>query len=163
MARDIRAEPRSTEEARRAVEETRGRISATLDAIEGRLVDKKEELKERIALLRPVREEIRSNHWRSLGIAFGAGLLLATLGRREGRRERHDRRLDEEERTALRLWRAERRERLRHTAAEEERRRASSGFGRLRGAVIGAVVAGLSDRTRRALLSQRGSGGQARD
>lgn len=155
-------EPTSTEDARRAVEETRGRISATIDAIEDRLDTKREELKEKLNVLRPVREQIRSHHWRSLGVAFGAGVLLSTLfggeeeeekgERKERRRGRGLETLDESEREALREWRAERKERLARLKARSrmrEHRENGMGFGRIGRTLVSAVVEGLGDRMRR--------------
>lgn len=117
-------EPQSTAEARRAIEQTRGRISSTIDAIEGRISHAREEIKDRLDVVTPLRERIRSNTGLSLGVAFGAGLLLAVLTRGEettkprgkaralARGRGHEEPLDADEREALRHWRKERRERL---------------------------------------------------
>ena len=156
----VQPEPRSTAEARRLVEESRGRISATLDAIEDRLDAKKEELKEKANVLRPIREQVRRHHWRSLGIAFGAGLLLAMMLGGEEEEERERERfgpLDEDEREELRRWREKRRARLEHRLARrreraEARERAGSrgfAFGEYGRMIGGAVLAGLGDRFRR--------------
>lgn len=71
--------PSSTDEARDAVERTRGRISETLDEIEGRLVSKKEQLKARADIARPVRDRVNERPFQAVGIALGAGLLLGLL------------------------------------------------------------------------------------
>lgn len=148
--------PRSTEEARRAVEQARGRISSTIDAIEGRVQEAREGLKERLDVLRPVRDQVRRHGVRALGIAFGTGLALGFLTGGEDRDL-----LDEDERRELRRWRAERRGRLRQREAHEwERqrhrpRRGRSALSQLQGVLISAAIAGLTERGRRMLESRR--------
>lgn len=148
--------PQSTEEARRAVEEARGRISSTIDAIEDRVEEAREGLKERLDVLRPVRDRIRRNGWKAVGVAFGAGLALGLLTGGEDRDL-----IDEDERRELRRWRAERRSRLRQREAhawerrgederEHEPRRERGGVWRgLQGVLVSAAIAGLSERGRR--------------
>lgn len=80
-----RAEPRTVQEARRAVEESRERMSDTLDAIEGRLVAKKQQLSDRMDVMRPVKQRVRSRPWPAVAVAFGVGVLLWKL--RHGREE----------------------------------------------------------------------------
>lgn len=63
-------------DARRAIAETRDRISARLGALGHRVERKKDELKERIDALQAVRARIRERPWAALAIAAGAGLLL---------------------------------------------------------------------------------------
>lgn len=145
-------QPNTIPEARRAIEGTRGRISETLDAIELRIQEKRDDLRDRLDVLRPVRRRIRSHVWPSLGIAFGGGLLFGLL--RRGGRAEHGRTaaLDASERRELRRWRAERRDRL-------ERRRRAGGrrgvtgrrsiFARVGSALGQAVIDGLGDRARR--------------
>ena len=72
----VRAEPRTVEEARRAVEQTRARMSDTLDAIEGRLIAKKDAISQRMDVMRPVKQRVRSRPWPALAVAFGVGMLL---------------------------------------------------------------------------------------
>ncbi len=82
-------DPHSIDEARDALAETRRRIAHDLDVIEVRLRDTTDELRERLDLLEPARRRIRADVWTSLGLAFGAGVLLALLtgqGRRGRRR-----------------------------------------------------------------------------
>jgi ElaB/YqjD/DUF883 family membrane-anchored ribosome-binding protein len=79
-----RAEPQSVEEARRAVMETRDRMSDTLDAIEHRLVSKKQEWTDRMDVV----QRIRTRPWPALAAALGAGVLLWKL--RRGRRGREN-------------------------------------------------------------------------
>ena len=85
-----RPEPRTVEEARRAVEESRERMSDTLDAIEGRLVAKKQQLSDRMDVMRPVKQRVRSRPWPAIAIAFGVGVLLWKLRNHEGHGEREE-------------------------------------------------------------------------
>jgi hypothetical protein len=62
-------------DARADIEATRARMSDTIDEIEGALVRKKEEIRDRLDIVAPVRE----NPWPSMGIALGAGLVLGLL------------------------------------------------------------------------------------
>lgn len=78
-------EPSSSAEAEEALEGTRGRISETLDQLESRLRERKEELKGRADALRPIGRQVESNPWRTLSIALGAGFVL---GRRQAKRRR---------------------------------------------------------------------------
>ncbi len=147
--RTARREPETTEDARRAIEATRGRISATLDEIEGRIGEAREKITARVNVVRPVRNQLREHPLAGVGIAFGAGLVLGLLtGGEEGREERRRRRgmLEEEEREELRRWRAERRERLRDRGGRREIR---SRFGRLAGVVASAAMSGMAVRARR--------------
>ena len=82
-----RAEPRTVEEARRAVEQSRERMSDTLDAIEGRLVAKKQELTDRMDVMRPVKQRVRARPWPAIAIAFGIGVLLWKLRGSHGEAE----------------------------------------------------------------------------
>lgn len=81
-----RAEPQNVEEARRAVMESRDRMSDTLDAIEHRLVSKKQEWTDRMDVVRTMKRRIRTRPWPALAAALGAGVLLWKL--RRGRRVR---------------------------------------------------------------------------
>jgi hypothetical protein len=71
-----RAEPRTVEEARRAVQASRARMSDTLDEIEQRLVSKKQQIENRMDVLRPIKKRVRARPWPALAVAFGVGVLL---------------------------------------------------------------------------------------
>ncbi len=116
---DVAAEPRTVEEARRGLDQTRERISQDLDVIEARLRGAAGDLRERMDLLEPARERIRADVWTALAVAFGAGLAYAVLTapRRDGRRGPLGRML--------------------HSSAR-----------RLPGAVLAGVRAGVADRLR---------------
>lgn len=75
-------EPRNVEEARRAVEDSRERISHTLDSLEVRLLETRERVREKADLARPLRERTRARPWLAVGIAAGVGVLLGLVGRR---------------------------------------------------------------------------------
>lgn len=74
-----RARPRTVQEARREVAASRERMADTLDAIEQRLVDKKQRLEERMDVMRPIKQRVRSKPWASLAVAFGVGILIWKL------------------------------------------------------------------------------------
>src|SRR5690606_29113680 len=134
-------QPTTIEEARREIESTRGRISETLDAIELRLQEKREDLRDRLDVLRPVRQRIRSSVWPSLGIAFGTGVALGMLRRGGGRKARRGAHLSAAEREQLRRWRAERRHRLEQRARTRGRHGGGrSVVARLRSALGQAVI-----------------------
>ncbi len=78
-ARTATTDPHSIEEARDAIAATRQRIARDLDVIEDRLRGTADELRERLDLLEPARTRIRADVWTSLGVAFGAGVLVALL------------------------------------------------------------------------------------
>ncbi len=139
---DAAARPGSVEEARRAVEATRTRISDTLDALEHRLDAKKQELKERANILRPIRARVRDRPWVAVGIGLAAGLVLGLLtAGRHGDEDDLELR-DADERRARRAWRRNRR---RHLAA----RRDPDPLGPLARSLSGAVRDGLGERLRR--------------
>jgi len=157
---DQQVEPTTADEARHAIEETRGRISATLDAIEDRIQVKKEELKDKADVLRPVKDRIRSNPWQSLGVALGAGLVLgfATGGSSDSKSEKHS--LDEEDRDDLRKWREQRKKRMRRLARRNDAgmhtkssKHSHSNGNSLRDTLVSAlssaVTDGLKERARR--------------
>ena len=75
----------SPAELRREIERTRARMSSTLDAIEHRIVDerrslerKKDEMVDR-ATLKPIRERLAREPWRTMAIAFVAGYVVAAI------------------------------------------------------------------------------------
>ena len=69
-------EPRTVEEARRAVVESRERLSDTLGNIEHSLTAKKQELEAKVDVLRPVKKRVRSRPLVALAVALGVGILL---------------------------------------------------------------------------------------
>lgn len=152
------AKAESIADARHAIEETRGRISARLDAIEDRVERKKEQLKERVDVLRPVRDRIREQPWQALALAAGAGFIVGLLAARAGgeappgRAGRRPRRAGELE--ASRSRRAPRHARRRRVDAADDAEESSGLFRELRGQLLGtlarAVSEGLADRARRA-------------
>lgn len=86
-------QPTSVSDARDQIFDTRERISETLDQIETRIVDTKQELRRKADVLRPVRERIRMDPWKALAIAAGAGLVLGLLvGARDDEEEPRHRR-----------------------------------------------------------------------
>ena len=70
-------QPRTLEEARRAVAESRERLSGTIEQIETSLVTKKDELEAKVDVLRPVKKRVRSRPLAALVVAFGVGVLLS--------------------------------------------------------------------------------------
>ena len=70
-------EPRSVEEARLAVQESRERMASTLDALEQQLTTKKQELEAKVDVLRPVKRRVRKRPLIALAVAFGVGVLLS--------------------------------------------------------------------------------------
>ncbi|HEX6041189.1 hypothetical protein [Longimicrobium sp.] len=65
--------------ARMQIEQTRARMSETIDQIEGALLRKKENLQERMDVMAPVRRKARENPWPIIGGVFAAGLVLGLL------------------------------------------------------------------------------------
>ena len=65
--------------ARMQIEQTRARMSETIDQIEGALLRKKEEVQERMDVLSPVRRKARENPLPIIGGVFAAGLILGLL------------------------------------------------------------------------------------
>lgn len=116
---DTAGEPRTVGEARDAVERSRQRISSTLDALEGRIVEKKHELQEKVDVLRPVRDQIAERPFTAVAVGLGVGVLLGSLG--GGSDDEHEHRrsgrmrgaLGDDDRRELREYRRARRERLR--------------------------------------------------
>jgi ElaB/YqjD/DUF883 family membrane-anchored ribosome-binding protein len=157
-------EPRSTDEARQAIEATRGRISATLDDLETRLEAKKEAIRDRFDLATPARQRIRQRPWVVVGGALAVGLLLGLASATpDARRRKHDRTLRdqrrriqqlEEQRAALRAG-IERHHREAHGDDHRGDGAADSVLGMIRGALLHAVVGGLQDRVRRGALPGR--------
>lgn len=111
--------PRDVTEARRAVEDTRQRISSTLDQLEARIVDKKEELRDRVDVVRPVREYVGARPLVAIAAAAGVGLLLGLLSGGSDTRVLHDSELSGSDQDVVSKWRRERRKRLLDTAEDE--------------------------------------------
>jgi ElaB/YqjD/DUF883 family membrane-anchored ribosome-binding protein len=82
--------PPDPEGAREEIQATRARISETIDEIEGALLQKKERIEDRLDVMAPVREQ----PMKTLGIVFGAGLVLGLLtgGGDEEEEEEHEER-----------------------------------------------------------------------
>jgi hypothetical protein len=70
--------PSSPEDMRAEIEETRARMSLTLDEIEERLIRQKRDLWAR-ATLQGFRRRITTEPWRSIAIAFAAGYIVAAI------------------------------------------------------------------------------------
>ena len=70
--------PADPDTIRADIEDTRARMTRTLDEIEGRLAHQKETLVAR-ATLRGLRRTIGSEPWRSVAIAFVAGYVIAAI------------------------------------------------------------------------------------
>jgi hypothetical protein len=107
-------------DAKEEIQATRSRISDTIDEIEGKILEKKERIEERLDVLAPVRER----PLRVLGAVFGAGLALGLLtggGHDEEDEARHEDHEEEDERREelAKLWEARAR-RLQRIARERE-------------------------------------------
>lgn len=153
--REHTAEPATTDEARRAIEETRGRISATLDEIEGRIEEARESIREKMDVTRPIRNRLREHPLPGIGVVFGAGLVLGLLTGGKEKKGKHREMPGKEEREALRRWRAERRERLREHGRRRERgARGPSFIRQTAGLVASAALAGLMTRVRRRITGE---------
>jgi ElaB/YqjD/DUF883 family membrane-anchored ribosome-binding protein len=157
---DVAVKPQTVDEAKDAVERSRQRISTTLDALEGRIVDKKHAMQDRMDVLRPVREQVTQRPFTVVAVALGVGALLGSLGGRdESEREVHAPRtrpgrsgLSDGERHELREWRRMRSDRLR-ARARSRREHEDEGGSRmeslkhqLAGAVTSAIGAAVSAR-----------------
>jgi ElaB/YqjD/DUF883 family membrane-anchored ribosome-binding protein len=157
-------DPQTVDEARHAVEKSRQRISSTLDALEDRIVEKKHEIRERVDVLRPVRDQIAVRPFTAVAVAAGVGALLGSLGGSDDDEHRHSRSgrvrgraLSDDDRSELREWRKARRERLRARIStdhdEDDDGRDTSRFDALKhqlmGAVTTAVTTAVTKRVRR--------------
>jgi AcrR family transcriptional regulator len=111
-------EPDTVEEARLAIAVTRERMAATINAIEARVEEKKEEIKERVDVLRPLRERVRDQPWVTLGIIAAAGLIVGLLTRGDDGEDEDQRALERE----LELEHLARRIELRVTSPNHRRR-----------------------------------------
>lgn len=78
---------RTVDEARREIDQTRERLTATLDRLGEHIELKKDELRERADVLKPVRQRVRMDPLPMLGLAFGVGVLAGVLRRGRGRAE----------------------------------------------------------------------------
>lgn len=84
--------------AREEVERSRARISGTLDEIEDRIVEKKERLRQRFAVVDRVKDRIERAPLGAVAAAAGIGLLIGMLGGGDD----DDDDLDDEDRAELR-------------------------------------------------------------
>ena len=75
--------PDDPDAARAEIAATRARMSNTIDELEGALLRKKEEIRDRLDVMEPVREQ----PLRSLGIIFGAALAFGFLTGGGGKRK----------------------------------------------------------------------------
>jgi ElaB/YqjD/DUF883 family membrane-anchored ribosome-binding protein len=160
-------EPQTVDQARDAVERSRERISATLDRLEDRIVEKKQELQEKADVFRPVKNQVRQRPLIAIAVAVGVGALVGSLGRgRENRASLKQPLTDEDARRELREWREHRRERLRALAAGADpyhvrRSSRSSRFDTLKGQLMGAATTAITAAlTARLKEFARGSGGR---
>lgn len=144
-------EPATIEQARAHVEESRARLSETLDEIEDRLVEKRLELQEKLDVKKRVRERVDRKPLTMVAVAAGAGFLIGLIGRRRrahAEREPVDR---DELRALLRETREEDGE---HDDVHEVHvGRAHPSFwqearAQLVGALTAALVAAVSERMR---------------
>lgn len=75
----------SPREVRRDIEQTRARMSNTLDALEDRFVHERQELERKKndlvdrVTLKPVRRKLSREPWRSVALAFAAGYIVAAI------------------------------------------------------------------------------------
>jgi ElaB/YqjD/DUF883 family membrane-anchored ribosome-binding protein len=108
-------------DAKEEIQATRSRISDTIDEIEGKILEKKERIEERLDVLAPVRER----PLRVLGAVFGAGLALGLLtggGHDEDEEARHEDDGGEDDRREelAKLWEGRARRLLRIAREQEE-------------------------------------------
>jgi ElaB/YqjD/DUF883 family membrane-anchored ribosome-binding protein len=157
--------PRTVDEARDAVEQSRQRISSTLDQLEGRIVEKKHELQDRADVLRPVRDRIAKRPFTAVVVGVGVGAVLGSLGggsdtderpRRGARGSARRSGLSDDDRADLRRWRKARRERLQSISRAdsdddgggEDRFHFDALKHQLMGAVTSAITSAVTSRVR---------------
>ena len=104
--------PRTVKDARLAVEQSRQRIAATLDELEGRIVETKASIKRKADVVRPAREAIQKTPLIALGVAVALGLFLGTRGGGDDEEEEDGYGFEKDERKALEEWRKRRRKML---------------------------------------------------
>ncbi|MEO5511597.1 MAG: hypothetical protein ABIV28_06155 [Longimicrobiales bacterium] len=159
-----RTGPISLAEARRAVEHSRDRISATLNELEDRIIDTKESIKRKADVVRPAREAIRRTPLIALGVAVAVGLLLGARGGKQDDEDDDGYGFDRDERKALEEWRKRRRKLLMNEAEEagEAFEEESSGPGPVRRffGAIGHEVAGVAIGIIAAEVAERYMGGR---
>lgn len=164
--------PRTVQEARRAVEQSRQRVSATLDELEGRIVDTKQAIQQKMDFVKPVQGVIRNAPFIALGAAVAIGLFLGTRGGEQD--DEDDDGFDRDERAALEEWRQRRRRMLLDEAEadeafeEEEEVAPKPGFMRmlgheLAGVVVGIVAAEVAERLYGARAGDADSGDDSDD
>ncbi len=77
--------PGDPAELRRDIAETRARMSSTLDVLETRVAQERASLERKktemmeMATLKPLREKLSREPWRSMAIAFVAGYVVAAI------------------------------------------------------------------------------------
>lgn len=166
--------PRSVHEARRAVEESRARIAATLDELEDRIVEKKEMIQRKADVVRPVREAIRKTPLIAIGVAVAVGLLLGVRGGSDDDEE-DEYGFDKDERKALDEWKRRRHKLLMDEAEDagedlfEDEESAPGPFGRFMrtmghevgGVAVGIIAAELAERFYKPMMER--SAGAAHD
>jgi hypothetical protein len=146
--------PRTLQEARRAVEQSRERIAATLDELEGRIVETKASIQRKADVVRPARNAIRARPLIALGVAVALGVFLGTRGGDDEDDAEDDYGFEKSERKALEEWRKRRRRLLLEEAEEageafedvedaEEKRSGGGGFLRMIGHEVAGVAIGI--------------------
>jgi ElaB/YqjD/DUF883 family membrane-anchored ribosome-binding protein len=157
-------EPATIAQARAQVEQSRARMSETLDEIEDRLVEKRTELREKLNVGKRVREQVDRSPLGAVAIAAGAGFVFGLLGRRRSRRRRNE----EVDRDELREMLRESRENGDDDVHNISIGRAHPSFwqearAQLVGALTAALVAAVSERFRPHADSPRRSAEPAGD
>lgn len=77
--------PTDPDGMRREIERTRARLSRTLDELEDRIVEERQELERKKedlwdkATLKGLRSKLSREPWRSVAIAFAAGYIIAAI------------------------------------------------------------------------------------
>jgi ElaB/YqjD/DUF883 family membrane-anchored ribosome-binding protein len=153
------AGPRSLHEARRAVEQSRERISATLDELEDRIVETKQSIQRKADVVKPAREAIRKAPLIALGVAVAVGIFLGTRGGDDDDVDEDG--WEKSERKALEEWRVRRRKMLLEEAEDaseefedEEEDREPGPFSRflrsiaheVAGVAVGVIGAEIAER-----------------
>ena len=77
--------PTNPDEMRQEIQRTRARLSRTLDDLEQRIIAERRELDRKAdelwakATLKGVRDKLSREPWRSVGIAFAVGYIIAAI------------------------------------------------------------------------------------
>jgi ElaB/YqjD/DUF883 family membrane-anchored ribosome-binding protein len=162
--------PQTIDQARDAVERSRKRLSRTLDRLEDRIVEKKQELQDRADIFRPVKKHVRERPLTTIVVAVGVGALIGSLG------ARHNEvwyvggggdvpGLTDDDRRELRDLRR-RRGGLRGLARRAREGRSHSRFGSLRGQLMSvatsAITAAITNRLKEVARGSSRSGRESR-